>query len=268
VNVEEFISSGILESYILGNASPEEIRKVQEMEKLYPQVRQELDAIESSLMEHAESYGDLSSRPEKELKNKLFTTASNGSAQARVVPISQPAASSSLKYAVAACLALFVTSAVVNYILYTKLDDAEKELAAMNNERSFLADQMKAQQVKLASADKDLQMVMHPANKIISLKGSDLSPSSSAMIVWNKNDKAVFLHVSSLPEPPAGKQYQLWALVDGKPVDAGVFTVGEGAGAIQQMKVMQEAQAFAVTLEKTGGSLLPTLEAMYLIGNV
>jgi hypothetical protein len=34
------------------------------------------------------------------------------------------------------------------------------------------------------------------------------------------------------------------------------------------MKVVEAAQAFAVTLEKKGGSRTPTLDQMYVLGNV
>ena len=35
--------------------------------------------------------------------------------------------------------------------------------------------------------------------------------------------KEVYLLVNQLPTPDPDKQYQLWAIVDGNPVDAGVF---------------------------------------------
>lgn len=34
------------------------------------------------------------------------------------------------------------------------------------------------------------------------------------------------------------------------------------------MKPIADAQAFAITLEKKGGVQVPTLNAMYLVGNV
>ena len=42
----------------------------------------------------------------------------------------------------------------------------------------------------------------------------------------------------------------------------------ENAHVLQQLKTIGKAQAFAVTLEKKGGSPTPTLAALYLIGNV
>ena len=68
----------------------------------------------------------------------------------------------------------------------------------------------------------------------------------------------------SLPPAPPGKQYQFWADVDGRMVDAGMLT-GDTAG-IHRMKDMADATAFGVTLENEGGSPTPTLTALYLLG--
>ena len=68
---------------------------------------------------------------------------------------------------------------------------------------------------------------------------------------------------------PAGKQYQLWALDKGKPVDAGVLTVATATGeGIQHMKDVASAQTFAMTVEPAGGSVNPTLATMTVVGNI
>ena len=72
--------------------------------------------------------------------------------------------------------------------------------------------------------------------------------------------------VNKMPQPSQGKQYQLWALVDGKPVDAGM--VDANCTTVCKMKNIPKAQAFAITLEKAGGSPSPTMEAMYVFGKV
>jgi hypothetical protein len=50
-----------------------------------------------------------------------------------------------------------------------------------------------------------------------------------------------------LPAPALGKQYQLWAIVDGKPVDAGIISLQKEIYKIQKMKSFGSAQAFAIT---------------------
>lgn len=72
-----------------------------------------------------------------------------------------------------------------------------------------------------------------------------------------------------LPLNDEAHQYQLWALVNGKPVDLGVFDVKADAEHILvKMKEIGGAQAFAVTLEKRGGVASPTMEQMIAMGGV
>jgi len=69
LNKEDIISSGLLELYALGLTSPEEQMQVEEGLKLYPEVRQELEAIELSL----ESYAQANAiEPSADVKNKIF----------------------------------------------------------------------------------------------------------------------------------------------------------------------------------------------------
>jgi anti-sigma-K factor RskA len=63
-------------------------------------------------------------------------------------------------------------------------------------------------------------------------------------------------------------QYQLWAIVDGKPFDAGLLIETKTADNkynIQKMKSFGKAEAFAITLEKKGGSATPSMDKMYVI---
>ena len=77
-----------------------------------------------------------------------------------------------------------------------------------------------------------------------------------------------YLDVIDLPAPPTNKQYQLWAIVDGQPVDMGVFDNAVGVKTFEAVPFIANAQAFAVTVEDIGGSPTPSLETMVVIGNV
>ena len=70
-----------------------------------------------------------------------------------------------------------------------------------------------------------------------------------------------------MPKAPEGKEYQLWAIVDGKPVDLGMYDENNSQK-LQAMKTISKPQAFAITLENKGGSPTPTMEQMYVLGNV
>ena len=111
----------------------------------------------------------------------------------------------------------------------------------------------------------EYNVVLNPDFIAITMKGLPISPEATSIVYWNKEDGTVYVNANNLPAPEQGKQYQLWALKGGQPVNAGMIDMN---GKIQFMENISSADAFAVTLEPAGGSPSPTLELLYVIGNV
>jgi anti-sigma-K factor RskA len=123
-------------------------------------------------------------------------------------------------------------------------------------------------QQKLQLTSSELAMITHHQTRRVNLQGVKKSPKSAVLVFWNANTKEVLLKVADLPAPPSGHQYQLWALENGKPIDAGILKVGSDSLGVQKMKTINNAQAFAITLEPQGGSKSPTLDEMYVMGQI
>jgi anti-sigma-K factor RskA len=100
---------------------------------------------------------------------------------------------------------------------------------------------------------------------VVNMVGTKVAPKSSANVYWDSASTKVYLIVRNMPQLPSDQQYQLWALIDGKPKDLGVFDATDKK-VILQMKNTQKAQAFAITIEKKGGAPSPTLEKMQSLG--
>lgn len=281
MNIGEYIASGILESYVLGQLSSDEMKAVEEIAAKYPAIKQELDAIERGLEAFAM---DLQVKPPAHLKNKIkeelfknIETPSQSGPDAVMTPAletTQTPDNSILrqlkfyKLAFAASVALLIGSAVLNVILATQtdeLDSSNKELMVQNKE---IIDELSAEREKSLALNEIWNNVSEPGMQSLTLEGQAIDPSASARVYWNSNTGQVFIYPVNLKTPPTGKQYQLWAIVDGVPVDAGVFDVASGIAGIQRMKSFSSASAFAVTLEVEGGSPTPTLEQMYVMGAV
>ena len=91
--------------------------------------------------------------------------------------------------------------------------------------------------------------------------------NAPAAMYWNKETPKAYFHRLALPAEPSDSQYQLWAIIDGKPKSMGMVSLEENV-AWQELERVENAQAFAITLEPMGGSESPTLENMMVIGNV
>jgi len=106
----------------------------------------------------------------------------------------------------------------------------------------------------------EIDWVKNPNSTPVSLKGQPAAPDASAKIFWMKNTGEVMVDASSLPDAPPGKQYQFWGIVDGVPVDGGLIITNDKGKKfrMQPMKAFGRAEAFAISLEKEGGSKAPT----------
>ena len=69
--LSQFLESGVLELYVMGIASPEEIQEVEQMAQAYPEVRQEIALIERGLEEYALLHAV---EPKATLKANLLAT--------------------------------------------------------------------------------------------------------------------------------------------------------------------------------------------------
>ncbi|MBL0047127.1 MAG: anti-sigma factor [Bacteroidetes bacterium] len=273
MNAQEYIETGLLELYVMGSLSKEEMLEVERNAQSSPEIMQEFIRVQNTLLNYAAAF-ELAPRPqlranildrvEKDARNSTSSNKEN-----LVHLNSQKSTSNYYKFIAAACIPLILISGVGNYTFWNKLKRAESEISVLNSNKEELAQQFNTVKNSYEHTLGDVAVFRNTAFNTIVMKGIPAMDSTAlAKVYWNKNTQEVFVDISNLPVPSGDKQYQLWALLDGKPVDAGVFEVGATVNGLQKMKLIAGAQAFAVTLEPRGGSVSPTLSAMYVIGNV
>ena len=273
MDIGEYISSGIVESYVLGMASAEERSEFERMCAAHAEVRVARESFELALEKQAMQDAVA---PPGNLKTKIFSEIEmEKDADAnrlsltnnRTAPaVIRPAWS---RFTAAAALILLAASTFLNYYFYSKYRDYTNRYDELLASQTQTAAVNRTLQVKLQDYESAMNLMKDPVMAIVKMPGAPTSPNPSSMatIYWNTHSKDVYLLVNNLPRPANNKQYQLWAMVDGKPVDAGVFDISAGMPFVK-MKNIQVAQAFAITLEKKGGSATPTMDAMFVMGKV
>ncbi|PTQ99590.1 anti-sigma-K factor rskA [Mucilaginibacter yixingensis] len=271
-DVKAYIESGILELYVLGEVTAQEKAGVEDMALKHPAVKAELNEIERSLELYAAAQ---SIEPSEALRDRVLNSLLTNLADDHTFPSrkapEEPAKVAQLpaakpnnfyKYAFAACLALLLVSVAALINIYSKLQVSNDKLLAMSAQNQRFSKTVSYQQDQL-------DMFRDTAYHMIRMKGQAKSPASSMMVAWNPEAKKVMIDMASakLPVNDSTHQYQLWAIVAGKPVDLGVFDMKpDSAEAMKVMKSVDAPQAFAVTLEPHGGSVNPTLSNMMVLG--
>jgi hypothetical protein len=291
-NYQEYIASGRLEQYALGELDPAGQAEVEAQARRYPQVRQELDELLAGLGVYAEAHA---LTPPAGLRDRVLgrifaeigaapaaatpptpaaevptmrVSASNPHVANPVAAVAPPAARSN-GWAIAASVALLL-SLVGNALLYTNWQQTRTELAVALSDQTRFASATQVLERRLSSTQDQLHVLRSPDEyKLVALAGTPAHATAHARVLFNKAAHRVYVDVQQLPALPPDKQYQLWALDQGKPIDAGVLTAATTAGDdMQEMKNIASAQTFAMTVEPKGGSVGPTLSTMTVVGNI
>lgn len=281
-NLKAYIESGVLELYVLGDLSPEEALQVEDMASQYPEIKDELSAIELAMENYAmENAIDPSNDVETKLFEKLgiseevetASTAPIYTEEPRIVRLDgSDGKVRTLRFALVACVALLIISTAALFITYNKLNAAHDQIASLNLDKEKFAGTVSKLEFENKGLDNMVAMNDSKEWATVRMAGQAFSPTSKMNVYWNKKDKSVLINYVAMDLPKTDEQheYQLWALVNGKPVSLGVFgkTDTTTTEALQKMQTIQEAQAFAVTLEPMGGSVNPTMEKLTVMGGV
>lgn len=258
MKLEEYISSGVLEAYALGELSDNERVQVEKHLEQYPALREELrkieDAQEALLMASAIA-------PPPSLKNKIIDRV-HGEPARKVVQMSF------WKFAAAASVTIALVSTFMAIDYRSRWKESEADLSSLIAERQEMASNYNQVNDRLNRMENDLEVMDNPKfQRVIMTSVSKENPDAMASVYWNASSNEVFLRIQNLKELARDQQYQLWAIIDGKPVDAGVFD-GNLAGLIKMKEIAKGAATFAVTIEPRGGKSSPTMETMQVAGQV
>ena len=248
--LEQYISSGILELYVAGSLSEQENREVASMCNKHLEVAQEVIRIEQAL---------------RVLTASLSPGVSGDSAI--ILPVqasSRPLWPTYLGW-VAASVAI-----VGLVFMFNQKNDLETQLTNSEEIQEYLKTELD-DAVQNQVAVQDILDALRDKNvRKIELPGQGQFGDAYAAVYWNETEQKLYVDLNGLPTPPTGKQYQLWSLklspltptslgvIDSKTVNLNLYVVNNP----------NQSEAFGITLEPTGGSESPNLDQLYVLGTV
>lgn len=261
MDIKAYIESGILEQYVIGTLSAAEMAEVERNIKLYPEIANEIKAIEITLEAYARHQGVAPKLTEEKLIENLH--------HSKIKPIGSTDAKLGMNWLT--LLGWIFSMGLLAYLLYS--ESGKSKLNTINRQNQFILDSIRIACDETATQNEILnhkiQLINNPKSKFLLLAGTNLSPNSYASVIIDSVNKKLVFDFAGLPKPPAGKQFQLWVIKGGVPIDMGVIN-NDHIGIINNVEkdFIAEAQAFALTLEDEGGKPSPTLEQMYVIGSL
>ncbi len=261
MNIQEYIESGIIDAYVLGGLSPEENLEVEAHAKAYPEIEEEIEEARSVLEQMAFQNAVA---PPVFLKEKLFEKVNNEPTTIEPKTVSMFNVGT---WSIAASWFVGLVFGGLAIYYRSQWKSSEQKLIALETQNKELANSYNLTKFGYEKATNQLSSLSDTSLKLVALKQLENKPFATAQVFWSKSKEDVYLSTRYLPSAPEGKQYQLWAIVDGKPVDVGVVP-STGMPELFKMKNIGNASAFAITIEPLGGSVSPTLEAMCVMGGV
>lgn len=278
VDVKEYIASGILESVVLGLASEQEKQEVSCLSHIYPEIREELKAVEQAFEKLAFEHAVAPAASVREsilsaIHNEAQIPATDQKQETKIVQMGRAIDSTKQpnpwKWMAAACVVLLIATSVLWFNSSSQTEKLSEKLAAMETEQQKSEQVLTAMQLEKDRLDAIQSVLSEESMKKVMMSGTKMAPESSVKVMWSdKGHKAVMV-AESIMEAPKDMQYQLWAIADGKPVSLGLFDYDEVMNMTEPFDVMPEnITAFAITMEKRGGSPVPTMENMVVIGEI
>ena len=260
MDINEIIDSGLLELYVLDLTTAEQTKQVDDWRVQYPLLNDEIAKIEQTVAAYVQQYA---TEPPADLKEKILEQLG---IDFKAAPHKVTLQLKWMRFAAAASIVLLLGSVILNVIYFNNWKKSQQQVAQLEGERGNILAEADIQKATLDKYSGELKILKSPSLKVVALNSVKDGVDARVTVYWDTEGEDIFVNINNLPDAPADKQYQLWALVDGKPVDAGVMELT--LDNLQKLKSIDKAQAFAITLENKGGAISPTLEQMIVLGTV
>lgn len=271
LDINEYIASGILETVALGLATEQEQKEVRCLSAIYPEIQEEFARVQAAVERHFQEQGVL---PERDIRNALLaeirqTPQVKQIEEAPIVQLKQTTNPNPWKYVAAACIILSLGLTSLLFVNKNKLTTSEQILASKDKDLTKMGQMMDVMTLEQVHMQEVQKVLADEKTRTVMLMGTAMEPDAKVKVMWSDGMKKAVMHADKIAPPPVNMQYQLWAIVDGKPMSVGVFTYDEVEQMTDPFDVgIANISAFAITLEKMGGNPTPTMEKMVVMGTI
>jgi anti-sigma-K factor RskA len=275
LKAQDYISSGLLEAYVLGAISDAESEQVAGAICRFPEVAAEVEALETLLLKSENADGPtLPAGLKEDIWNAI--QAAPQSAPIPEIPAERPAtivrplAASAPRrnWAMAAAwIGLFISMGL-NVTQQINQNKTSREIESLTTLNDSLRTGHSALVARIARFQQESDMAARPDMESVPLHSMQPGHPMAATFYLNAGKGEAYVSIHKLPAPPEGMQYQIWAIEDGKPRSIGMLeNQVAGDGGMQKVPMpVAGGEAFALSLEKEGGNESPTPGQIYLMG--
>ncbi|MEO6758230.1 MAG: anti-sigma factor [Saprospiraceae bacterium] len=255
MDLQTFIQSGLLETYVLGQTNAEERSLVERMLSQHAEARTELSAIEQAIEQYALAQA---SPPPAWMKGRILDQLEQ---MPTAGPVAAPAGSTgTLRLFQMLAAALLVAVAFLwykNNATQTQQAEQQTQLAAVQNKLSDCT-------LHAQTTQEMVNVIRDSDTRIFRLTNGADGGKGGAIMYKNDVREVTALDISGVMAPSAPDKYlQLWAVINDKPVSLGMVKM-QAPNGWQEVSFHKDVQFFAISEENDPqGSPTPTVVVMH-----
>ncbi len=269
MELQAFLQSGLLESYVLGQCSLDEVRTVETMLVRHPEAQAEKTAIEMALEKYAFAHVVA---PPMWMKGRILEQIDllKPLPTPPVPAAASPGKVSISKLGLGAMALVGLLGLLFSGLYFQMKNQSEQQKQQLSEIEKQVAD-CATREAARSNLQQQIALLNHFATRKVELKSADGSnPTALAMVFDNPELHQTMLGLTNLPALSANQDYQLWVIAEGNPAPQpmDVFAPNVAPDLSKIVNFHAGAQAFAVSIEPKGGSPNGKPTTVVMLGKV
>lgn len=262
---ERFLSSGLLEQYVLGLTDPEETREVENYLKVFPELRRDVEKMRQAIEQYA--MGQAIPAPPRHRSGPSLEAEWPAATKPINKNVSRPEKErTQLRQRLTLAAGLAIILLAVSMAMYQRMVNVSHHYRELNAEFALFRQQCEEKNTEKTEQAILYAFLKHADTRPVHLYGTELAPEAEVVVYWNEQEHQAYLNPVNLPAPPPGKQYQVWADVDGQMINMGVLE--SSITELHILSFIDRAESINITIEPAGGSFRPTVAFLLANGKV
>ncbi len=249
--ITTFLSSGLLDKYLMGTTTDAEAQQVETYISKYPEVQNAYNTLQYNLEIVAKSNAV---EAPKHILNTVLETLDD----APVITLARKEKYKKwYKFSIAASVAA-IAFAASSYLFYNQNQKLNEENQVVVDEIFDLRSDIEQNNKKLDAVMEQFKRLNDPNTYKYIMKGNDRARNLKTVAYINPKEKTSMIDVVSLPQLPEEQCYQIWADLQGKMVSLGILS--ETDSHLKRIPFTENASGLNITIEPKGGNAVASLE--------
>ena len=237
-----FLSSGLLDKYVIGATTDIESKQVEEYINKYSEIEEEYNLLQEQLELAAKSNAV---KP----PINILTAVLNELDDKPVIALHEPRKRSKSWYSVAASIVALVFAGS-SYMLYNQNQELVDENNTIAEEIFDLRNDINENNSKLDNVLLQFNKLNNPETEKYVLRGNDRAKDLKTVAYINSIDKSSLIDVVSLPKLSDQQTYKMWANLQDRRINLG--TLDASNGKLKSVPYIEDALSLSITIEPRG----------------